>query len=627
MLRYAFYLMGGILIANYLTIPLPLTVSVFILSFSYLIYRINRSISHYRIHLGIAICIIILSLGIIRQTLWLNASIQKTTATSLRINTFPALKNHALRFEAVAVTENVLDFFDAEQFIVSLNDTTTNIAYGDVIQLTSEPLPAKENELAFQFDYASYLKSRGIIKTVSLCYAEKIADHPLQAAWYKWINKSRIQFKHITGTIFQTTSSKALAESLLLGYKEDLDASTKDAFQKSGVSHLLAVSGMHTALIYEILFLLFLPLGSSQKHRFAFLLFALCVLTYFTILSGCSASVVRSAIMCSVVAIGYAFRKKGSGLNTLGISMFIILWWCPYQLWDLGFQLSVMAVFGILTLHAYVSKNFENMHTVPKYLLNATSITVCAQIMTLPIILYHFHSFPIYFIPANLILIPISTIALFLTMASIFFAGIGIHFQWLFIATEWTIELFEKTTSLLASLPNSILYPISFSKIEFAFVLILISIYLFLSHFKRLFLTGLCSISLIWSGYRLLDEHRYLNRNENIFICNNKKSAMIQINGFKATLYTLTKFKDRDIKSLQEYFNLAEVQLHIIPLQQAGMIWKYHNNYSCWQFKSAAIDTDKKLLYLFSYPKSKQNPLTEVTHQKSLGTKSIVYLK
>lgn len=627
MLRYAFYLMGGILIANYLTIPLPVTVSIFILSLGYLIYRINRSIPHYRIHLGIAICIIVISLGVIRQTMWMHTSSQKTTDTSIRINTFPALKNHALRFEAIAVRGNTFDFFDAEQFIVSLNDTNANVAYGDVIRLTSEPLPVKENELAFQFDYASYLKSRGIIKTVTLCHAEKIPDHPVQAVWYRWINKSRIQFKRITEIIFRTSSSKALAESLLLGYKEDLDASTKDAFQKSGVSHLLAVSGMHTALIYEILFLLFVPLGSSQKRRFVFLVCALCVLVYFTILSGCSASVVRSAIMCSVVAIGYAFRKKGSGLNTLGISMFIILWCCPYQLWDLGFQLSVMAVFGILTLHAYVSRHFENMHIIPKYLLNATSITVCAQIMTLPIILYHFHSFPIYFIPANLILIPISTIALFLTMSSIFFAGTGIYFQWLFIATEWTIELFEKTTSLLASLPNSILYPISFSKIEFICVLILISIYLFASHSRRLFLTGLCSISFIWSGYRLLNEHRYLIREENIFICNNKKSAMIQINGFKGSVYTLVAFKDRDIKSLQEYFNLAEIQLQSIPSQQAGMIWKYRNNYSCWQFKSAAITTDKKLLYLFSYPKNKQNPLIEVSHQKSLNTKSIVYLK
>ena len=102
---------------------------------------------------------------------------------------------------------------------------------------------------------------------------------------------------------------------------------------------------------------------------------------------------------------------------------------------------------------------------------------------------------------------------------------------------------------------------------------------------------------------------------------------MIQINGFKGSVYTLVAFKDRDIKSLQEYFNLAEIQLQSIPSQQAGMIWKYRNNYSCWQFKSAAITTDKKLLYLFSYPKNKQNPLIEVSHQKSLNTKSIVYLK
>jgi len=626
MLRYAFYLITGTGIASYISIPIWISCSVFISFLSYLIYVINRDVSNYKIHLSITISLMVLSLGIIRETCWMASTLKRSKAETMRITSFPQFKNHSIQFEASEVNKDCFLFTDAEQFIVSCKDTNAVLHYGDILRVTSQPVQVESDALPFQFDYAAYLKSRGIMKRITLCHAEKLPDHSLTFIFYTWINKSRTQFKTVTSEIFHTQSAKGLAESLLLGYKEDLDSSTKDVFQKSGVSHLLAVSGMHTALIYEILFLLFIPLGTSQRHRFVFLFIALFVLGYFTILSGCSASVIRSAIMCSVVAIGYAFRKKGNGLNALGISICVIIGWAPYQLWDLGFQLSVLAVFGILTLHSILSKQFEQLHIVPKYLLNATSITVCAQIMTLPVILYHFHLFPIYFIPANLILIPISTLALFFTMFSITVASIGFHIDWIFQINQWIIELFETCTAYLAALPGSILYPVSFSKPEFVIVVLLICSYLFIHPLKKAGIIYISFLCILWCGLRLYHEHVFTNRNQNLFICNSKKSAMLTIHGMKADLYCLPFFKSSDVKNIQEYFNLYDIQMHVITEERLGITWKYDNNHAAWLLKRKTVATDKSFTYLFSY-QATDTGYYKSRHHQNLRTKSMIYLK
>jgi competence protein ComEC len=384
---------------------------------------------------------------------------------------------------------------------------------------------------------------------------------------------------------------------------------------------------MHTALIYEAIFLVFLPFGSSQKHRLVFLATALFVLTYFTLLSGCSASVLRASIMCSMFAIAYAFRKRGSGLNTLGISIVVILWFNPYQVWNLGFQLSVLAVIGILTLHQYISKQFTFKYKISTYLFEALSITVCAQITTLPVILYHFQSFPIYFIPANLVLIPISTIALFTSMASIFLVGLGISFEWLFHINQWLIELFSSCATLFASLPNSSIHPIHVTAVEAWIIIGIVCVYIqypFTLNKKTILICSM--VCFAWTSYRITNEYEAQHKKEILFISNGKKSALLSLNGLDASIYTEIPIKDFNQSKMKGYFNLRTLTETCDNDRHAGLRANIPNNSTIWMYKKSCAPPKQGLEHLFSY-KEKDSSTYHPNHFHSLKTKKSIYFK
>lgn len=625
MLRYAFFLLIGIILERYFHIPFLLIATISVGCLLFIVFRIVKPSRTYQTELFISISILMCCLGILRMHTW------KQTEThaikKLRISSFPQKQSFQTQFEATEIRTSSLDFFDAETFLVVCKDTAVKLSYGDVFTTTKMAIPIEASVLAFEFDYKNYLFSNGIQYKIELCSIIKDSSHALSNIFYRWIEISRKQFKKSTAQIFNTPESKGLAESLLLGYREELDKGTKDSFLKSGVSHLLAVSGMHTALIYEALFLLFIPFGSSQKSRFMFLITALIVLCYFTLLSGCSTSVLRASIMCALFAIAYAFRKRGSGLNTLGSSMLIILWCSPYQVWNLGFQLSVLAVLGILTLHQYISKHIVYKNKIAQYFMEGLSITVCAQITTLPVVLYHFQSFPLYFIPANIILIPISTIGLFASMISIFFVGLGIPFTWLFIATQWIIELFATCAHVFSELPYSSIQPISFSVLEALIVSSIVIVYIQYPFIltKRTVAIGIC-ICFVWSGYRIQQEYLQEHKTEVVFISNGKRSAVLSMQGLNASLYTQIPAKPADLSRIKAYYNLAEIQEYTSAPTSSGMIACIANDNMLWITKKNCTTISVPINTLYSY---KELDSSRYHPQKfhSLKVKSVLHFK
>lgn len=625
MFRYALFLLAGICIAHCIHLPVWIAIGIGLIGLGYLLVRFFHPTAQHNTAILICISMVMVCLGILRFQLWE----QRTTAVTkqLRISSFPQKQSFQTQFEATVISSSPLDVFDAETFLVICKDTHVVLNYGDVFTTSKQPTEIEAPAFPFEFDYKTYLFSNGITQRLELCSVVTDSSHGFASTFYQWIQTSRVQFKKSTAQIFHTPESKALAESLLLGYREELDRETKDSFLKSGVSHLLAVSGMHTALIYEMIFILFLPFGSSQKHRFVFLVTALIILTYFTLLSGCSTSVLRAAIMCSLFAIAYAFRKRGSGLNTLGASMLIILWFSPYQVWNLGFQLSVLAVIGILTLHQFISQQFTFKNRVSTYLFEGLSITVCAQITTLPVVLYHFQSFPLYFIPANMVLIPISTIGLFASMISIFFVGLGISFDWLFRCTQWIIELFAACARYFASLPNSSIHPISFTAIEACLVVGIVCVYIqFPFILKRKTVVMGLLVCLSWSAFRIYNEYQSKHKTETLFISNGKKSVLLSVHGLDATLYSHVQLKPADKLKIKAYYNLRDLRERVSNPLCSGLIAKIPNNNLIWITRKNCTNVSIPMEHVFSY---KENDSTVYGSQKfhSLKAKRVVSLK
>ena len=202
-----------------------------------------------------------------------------------------------------------------------------------------------------------------------------------------------------------------LVSALILGERSEIESNVQDAFRISGLVHILAVSGMHVALIFGLFTLMLRPLTNVWLKA---TLLVLGVWLY-AALSGLSPSVTRAATLYSLIAIGQGLnRKNTSSLNSLLAAAVIMLLFDSGFLFDLGFQLSFLAVLGIVTLgNRYTFATYSRWK---RYLLQSMWISTVAQITTLPVILYHFGTFPVYFLPANLLAVPFSAI---LTYASI----------------------------------------------------------------------------------------------------------------------------------------------------------------------------------------------------------------
>jgi competence protein ComEC len=139
-----------------------------------------------------------------------------------------------------------------------------------------------------------------------------------------------------------------LAEALLIGYKDDLDKNLVQSYSNTGVVHIIAISGLHLGIIYWLLLAVTKPLKQNKKLVWLRLLLTISALWAFTLLAGAQPSVLRSAIMFTIIAIGQLAARKGSIYNTMALSAFVLLCINPFWLWDVGFQLSYTAVLSIV---------------------------------------------------------------------------------------------------------------------------------------------------------------------------------------------------------------------------------------------------------------------------------------
>lgn len=283
--------------------------------------------------------------------------------------------------------------------------------YGDLIRISGrlQDIPSKPYPEAF--DYGAMMQERGITHRIFVDENQiKVAGNhvnPLKALAHKaasWTEKQLQQHFH--------RRIAAILASLLIGLRNDIEMQDIAAFKNTGTLHVLAVSGMHIALIFQALMWLTGLLPSTFPNVIRLILVALVIWAYACI-SGFSASVCRAAVMCSIMLLGKVLKKESSLANSLCASAFILLLWEPRWLIDAGFLLSFTAVAGIIAFQPLISEVWKPNSAILKLVRDLLSVSCAAQLGTLPVSLYFFHQFASYFLLGNLVIIPLSTISLF----------------------------------------------------------------------------------------------------------------------------------------------------------------------------------------------------------------------
>jgi competence protein ComEC len=198
----------------------------------------------------------------------------------------------------------------------------------------------------------------------------------------------------------------AIMNALLLGQRQDISKELTANYSKAGAIHILAVSGLHVGIILWMLSFVLKPLERYKKGKVIKLVLVVLFLWFFAVLAGMSASVTRAVTMFSAIAIGQFFNKRNAIEQSLIFSMFLLLLLKPLFLFDVGFQLSYLAVFGII----WVQPVFYQLWKPKYYIIDKgwqlITVSTAAQLGVLPISLFYFHQFPGLFFLSNLLIIP-----------------------------------------------------------------------------------------------------------------------------------------------------------------------------------------------------------------------------
>ena len=329
---------------------------------------------------------------------------------------------------------------------------------GDLVWINTEPRPVSNTGNPGAFDYRQYCAARQIFHQAYIKTGHwKKSPRPDKAIIDQWLIRARAWCLQTLERYIGKGPDAALAAALLIGYRYDLDHDMVQSYTNAGVVHIIAISGMHLALIYASLLWL---LKWWPPHRFADLIKAaiiIVVLWGFALITGAAASILRAAVMFTALAIGqFVLNRYTNIYNTLAASAFLLLCYDPWLLLDAGFQLSYLAVGSILLCYQPLYGLWEIRNKWLNRLWEAIALTLAAQLFTLPVCLYYFHQFPNLFLPANLLIVALSTIILYGLILLLLLAPIPIAAHYCGLVTQWLITAMNKIVLFIERLPYAV---------------------------------------------------------------------------------------------------------------------------------------------------------------------------
>ncbi len=361
---------------------------------------------------------------------------------SEREKTYKALSEIVVIYhnqKAKKVTGKAMIYFRKDSIAPALQ-------YGDVILVHSNLQEIKNAGNPGGFDYKRYALFNGITHQLFVKSNEyKKLPQQQTSFFYKTMFQLRSYILQTIRKYVKGELEQSIAEALLIGYRDDLDRDLVQAYSNTGVVHIIAVSGMHLGLIYGLLMFLFKRFNSNKRMKIIRAILVIVLLWLFSLLTGASASVLRAVIMFTVIVGAELIDRKGNIYNSMAASAVALLFFNPFLLWDVGFQLSYAAVLSIVLFMKPIYNWFAIQNKLLDGLWKLNALTLSAQILTLPLCIYHFHQAPTLFLITNLVAVPLSSLVLYALILLMIISPITILANatgWLITKLLWLVNQF-----------------------------------------------------------------------------------------------------------------------------------------------------------------------------------------
>jgi competence protein ComEC len=360
----------------------------------------------------------------------------------------------------------VVQYFDSTSWVTTRgkailylqkDSAASKLLFGDRLMLEAKFSPPERALNPDGFDYAAYLKRQGV---GAVCYVPsggwRMTDTDLAFSIQRQADICRNYLLNIYREFHIEGDEFAVLAALTLGYTDALQPDLRASYSATGAMHILSVSGMHVGVVYVVMAFLLSFLNKNQRQKVLKAILLSLFLWGYAFLSGLSPAVVRATLMFSFVAIATCFERKSQIYNTIFMSAFFMLLYNPNFLFDVGFQLSYSAVLSIIFFQPIIGKLYIANNKYSKAVWDLFSVSLAAQLGTMPFTLYYFQQFPNYFLLTNFVAIPLSTIVIYLAMALLITSFVPYLSVVVAFLLKWSLWLLNFLIVWVQNLPYSL---------------------------------------------------------------------------------------------------------------------------------------------------------------------------
>ncbi len=573
-----------------------LTISLLVLSVAFVILNFNYSrFKLYKVQWvgGLLITLILFLAGwvsIIRYNELNNARhFSKTPAQHLvvKINNEPVVKNGLARFTANVEQQliNEKRVTANGTLLIAIKDSAANkLYYGDELLI-----PAKYNAIdppfnPGEFNYKKYLAYQNIHYQAFLYPKQFVVlntNTGNQLIAYSLRLRQRLVEKFKRN--MRDTSAIAVASTLILGYKADLSNDILQAYSKTGTIHVLSVSGAHVAIIYILLNFALGFLGRYKYGKAVKALLIIALIWYYSLLTGFSPAVCRAAVMISLIIIGKTYSRYINTLNILAISAFLLLLYDPFFITDVGFQLSYLAVAGLIVFQPLVYKWFKFKNKWADKLWLLCSVSIAAQVITFPLSAFYFHQFPVYFLISNLFIIIPVEIIMYTGILYLMIPQLPVVSASLGFVLEKSILLMNNVLAVIEHSPFASIGKIWLTTAEYLLVYaIIICLFYFLFDNKKWLLKASLALTLLLAISISVKRINALQKDTITFLNLKRHRGLVFKSGDKAIVLSDITAGDKNYQySIQPYLDSSKIaNAALYNLKQninAGFLVKNNN--------------------------------------------------
>ena len=412
---------------------------------------------------------------------------------------------------------------------IEKDSVTSFFKIGDRILLKNKFVAIKESLNPHQFNYKNYLAKQGIHQQVYATKQELLLLDQTSTSFLEFIAAFRLKIQQSLQQYDFSEDELAIMNALLLGQRQDISKELTANYSKAGAIHILAVSGLHVGIILWMLSFVLKPLERYKKGKVIKLVLLVLFLWFFAVLAGMSASVTRAVTMFSAIAIGQFFNKRNAIEQSLIFSMFLLLLLKPLFLFDVGFQLSYLAVFGII----WVQPVFYQLWKPKYYIIDKgwqlITVSTAAQLGVLPISLFYFHQFPGLFFLSNLLIIPFLGVILGAGIIVLGLSYLTILPVFLVDIYSGIISILNRLVAFIARQEAFLFSDISFSfiKMFFSYLVIIACFQFFLKRNAKRCLFFLSSVLIF--QFVFFYEKYHIEKNNEFIVFHKSRNSIVGI--------------------------------------------------------------------------------------------------